>query len=121
MQAIAAYRQVNEKTTQRRRHRILHMGAGRASAALPCAAPMLATARAVAQRQVQCRACAARLAHEAELRSGLAPFSCGLRTVVFLVLGLSAILLNKSLHGKGWTPHTYHACAGAAALTGVVL
>ena len=40
---------------------------------------------------------------------------------MFLVLGLSAILLNKSLHGKGWTPHTYHACAGAAALTGVVL
>jgi hypothetical protein len=51
----------------------------------------------------------------------LVPTVPTVRTVVFLVLGLSAILLNKSLHGKGWTPHTYHACAGAAALTGVVL
>ncbi len=30
LQAIASYRQVNEKTTQRRRHRILNLGAARA-------------------------------------------------------------------------------------------
>ena len=30
VQAIASYRQVNEKTTQRRRHRILNLGAARA-------------------------------------------------------------------------------------------
>ena len=40
---------------------------------------------------------------------------------LLIVFGLAAILANKSRLDKSWTPHTYHAYAGTAALSGVVL
>eukprot|EP01043_Picozoa_sp_COSAG02_P037221 COSAG02_NODE_2778_length_8051_cov_829.131162_7_plen_102_part_00 len=101
MQAIASYRQVNEKTTQRRRHRILNLGAARAFPPLPASSA---------------------INHCPSFLRCLITFANGwVGRAVFMMLGLTAILTNKSRIGKSWTPHTYHAYAGALALCGVSL